>query len=175
MPGRASQGVFHNFHRRSRRGLRPSGTPLREMPPPRHRWLGGSAARRSWRPGGSKGGCRTPLPIPRPRSAAASIVGESAAGDSAPNRAGRSQRGLPHPFANPPPTECRCIDSWGKRSWGQSPQKGPAGPRGPGPRHCPLRRAAPVSVPSLKKSSSCTTGSIAVIFPGGGGIWVYGA
>jgi hypothetical protein len=78
--------------------------------------------------------------------------------------AGRSQRGLPRPFANPPPTECRSIDNRGKRSRGQGPQMGPAGPRGPGPRHCPLRRAAPVRGLSLKKSSSCTTGPYRSLF-----------
>jgi hypothetical protein len=33
-----------------------------------------------------------------------------------------------------------------------------------GPRHCPLRRAAPVKGLSLKKSSSCTTGPYRSLF-----------
>jgi hypothetical protein len=84
--------------------------------------------------GGRKGGC-APSGSLLLRSAAATAPmawgKRNGAGDSAPNRAGRSQRGLPRPFANSPPTECRRIDNRGKRSWGQSPQKGPAGPRGP--------------------------------------------
>jgi hypothetical protein len=58
-------------------------------------------------------------------------LGVAELGGSAPNRARRFQRGLPRPFANPPPMECRSIDNRGKRSWGQGPQMGPAGPRGP--------------------------------------------
>jgi hypothetical protein len=58
----------------------------------------------------------------------------------------RSQRGLPRPFANPPPTECRRIDSWGKRSWGQSPQMGPAGPRG-------LHQGRPAALPAPPDSA----------------------